>query len=55
MKRSISALLLLLCLVVPVLAGDPGMPPCKANCGQATTATPVPQFVIALLLSILGK
>lgn len=58
MKRSLPVLVLVCLLAVPVLAGDipipPAPPPCTENCPQqATTASPIPLTVLALLLKLI--
>lgn len=64
MKRSLSALLLVCALSVPVLAGDipipPAPPPCQIDCPKSTTSTttvttpsPLRTFVIELLITLL--
>jgi hypothetical protein len=52
MKALCLALLLLVCVSVPVFAGEIPVTPCKENCGQAAVSSPIPlraQIVLALL------
>lgn len=55
MKRTIALLLLLGVFSVPALAGDvpfPPAPPCKENCGQSAASSPIPAWVILLVVSL---
>jgi hypothetical protein len=52
MKALCLAVLLLICVSVPVSAGEIPVTPCKENCGQSAVSSPIPlqtQILMALL------